>query len=122
MPNTLKRLFLIDAIGALISSFTLGLIFLKFQIYFGLPKNVLLVLAIIPIFFALFSFTCYFGNVKQLKKKIKIIAIANLSYCLLTISLCLFYFEKTTLLGFAYFLGETIIVTILSIYELKATR
>lgn len=122
IPNLLKRLFLIDAIGASISTIILGLVFLKFHAFFGLPKNIFLLLAIIPFWFSIFSFTCYFKKVKQLKVKLKGIAFANLSYCLLTISLGIFYYESITIFGITYFLVETIIVTILSVYELKTAR
>ena len=122
MQNKLKKIFLIDAIGALLSSIFLSLTFYKFYEDFGLPKEVFFILAVIPIFYCFNSFTNYFKNVSKLTSKLKIIAFANLAYCLLTISLCIYYSKSITLIGLTYFCLEIIIVVILSIYELQIAK
>ncbi len=43
-----KQLFLLDAFGALLSAFFLGFVLVKYQVYIGMPENVLYILALIP--------------------------------------------------------------------------
>lgn len=113
-----KKLFLIDAIGALVSSFMLGVVLVKLQHLVGLPTNTLYLLAGLPIMFFAFSITCYLTNANN--KFLKVIAVANILYCCLTAILLLFHFQKLETLGIVYFVVEIIIVVALSIIEIKA--
>ena len=117
-----KKVFLIDGIGAIISAFMLGFVFVKIQHYIGIPKNILYFLAIIPCFLALYSFGCYYFFPKKWNLYLKIIAVLNLLYCFLTTSLLIILIEKTTFLGVAYFIIEIVILVTLIIFELKIAR
>ncbi|MRI00457.1 hypothetical protein GH721_07900 [Kriegella sp. EG-1] len=117
-----KQLFLIDATGAVISAFFLGVVLVQLNNYVGLSRNTLYILAVIPCFFAVYSFSSYFFIKRNFRPFLGVIAIANLLYCCLTLILLFVHFEDLTVLGVSYFLIELIVVIIISIIELKASR
>ncbi|MEM7297675.1 MAG: hypothetical protein AAF391_05350, partial [Bacteroidota bacterium] len=55
-----KTIFLIDGVGACVSSFFLGYILVAFQSFIGMPVNVLYLLAGLALLFALYSLTKHF--------------------------------------------------------------
>ncbi len=114
-----RLFFLIDGIGALITSLLLFTVLTPFNEYFGMPKHLLYPLALIAIGFSLYSFTCYALKTKNWKLFLLIIAVANIIYCLLTIGLVLYNLSHMTILGIAYFMGECIIIGILVFVEIK---
>lgn len=116
-----KKLFLIDAIGALVSAFFLGVVLSGLQEKIGIPKHILYLLAILPVFFAIYSFSCYFFLREKQKFFLKGIAILNLMYCFLTIGLLFFHNRNLTWLGWTYFVVELIILFVLIRIELKAS-
>jgi len=84
-----------------------------------MPEQTLIYLALIPIAFAVYSFSCYFFMGKKWRTLLKIIAFANLGYCVLTFSMLFFHQSELTILGIAYFLIEIIIVAGLAFFEFK---
>lgn len=114
-----RKLFLIDGLGALLSAFLLGIVLIRFEAAFGMPRNILYFLSLIACALATYSLTCYFLAKKIRKPHIKIIGWANLSYCCLTIGLLFSFYEKITALGLFYFLGEVAIIITLAAIELR---
>lgn len=57
---------------------------------------------------------------RKWKSYLKLIAIANVGYCLVTIVVLFFYRHELTALGIAYFLVELLLIMILVFTELKA--
>lgn len=114
-----KQLFLLDGIGALVSAFSLGVILVQFESYFGMPQRELYFLAIAACFFAIYSFSCYFRLRKNWSPFLRFIAIVNLVYCAITFGLMINLYEKLTTLGLIYFLLELVIIIIIVIIELK---
>jgi len=86
-----------------------------------MPKNVLYLLACLPIFFTIYSFSCYFFLKRNWSLFLKGIAILNLLYCFLTIGLLFFYDHNLTFLGWMYFIVKLIILSILITIEFKAS-
>lgn len=117
-----KNIFLIDGIGAIISALFLGVILVHFQELIGMPKYLLYFLAVFPIFFAFYSFGCYFFLKKKLNSFLKGIAVLNLLYACLTISILLFYEHHLSFLGYTYFIIEVLILAILIRLEFKASQ
>ncbi len=115
----MKRLFLLDAIGAIISAFLLGVALVYFETYFGIPKETLYVLATLPIFLAIYDLIIYFFVDSNLSLLLKIIAVTNLLYCMFSLGLAMFHFESITLLGWTYIIIEVLIVVLLACYELR---
>ncbi len=114
-----RSLFLLDASGAFLTALLLLAVLTPFNEYFGFPTLVLKLLAIIAICFLLYSLTCYAVNPQNWRLSLRIIAVANMLYCLLTIGFVLYHLPQITGLGISYFTGECIIVGILVFVEVK---
>lgn len=117
-----RTFFLIDALGALLSTLMLGGVLTQFADFFGMPLSFLLPLSTIAGIFALYSTTCFLSRPKNWKLFLRIIATANLLYCLLTVGVVAMIFSQLTVPGRAYFIGEAVIVTTLAIAEYKRTQ
>ncbi len=118
LQNNPKRIFLLDGIGAIISILMLGIVLVNLEPYFGIPKNVLYILATLPIFFLIYDLYCYCRQIVN-KCSIRIIALTNLLYCFLSLVLTILHFSKITILGWLYIIIEIIIVVVVAIIELK---
>jgi len=116
MPS-IKRFFLIDCLGALVSTFLLGFVLVRFQSFFGMPVDTLYVLAGMAACFAVYSGLGYLITGMQRPVFLRIIAVTNLLYCLLTLTLVYVHREVITGWGIAYFVGEVIIVVFLATRE-----
>ena len=114
-PN---NLFLIDGFGALTSAFLLGIILPNFVTFFGMPRSALYVLTIFPVVFMLYDILCYFWANKKWQPFLRMIAIANLGYCLLSVGYLWIHYQDLTIWGWLYFGGELIIVIGLAMIEL----
>lgn len=113
-----KRIFLVDGVGALITATTLVAILGQFESTFGMPQRAIYFLAAIAVSFAIYSLACYFKLPSNWPPFLRTIAIANLSYCILTLVLISVFRNEITTLGIAYFAAEIIVVSTLAIYEL----
>ncbi len=116
----LKKLFLLDGFGAIVSAILLGVVLVKLEVYFGIPKSALYFLAALPCFFAIYDFYCYFKIERNLFKFLRAIAIVNLLYCCLSLGLAFCHREHLTRLGWLYIIVEIVIVVIIASIELKA--
>lgn len=114
-----KKLFLVDSVGALLSAVMLGLVLASFESIFGMPPKVLYILAAIAGVFFIHSMRCYLTETENWRPRMKIIGMANLAYCCLTLVLVICLFQKLTVLGLAYFVIEIILVTALAMFELS---
>ena len=117
-----RNCFLIDGVGALVTASSLGLLLAPFESLFGMPSRIVYVLAIIAAAFAMYSLVCYLIQPSNWPVFLRVIAVANLSYSVLTILLLFVYRLEVTALGIAYFIGEIIVVSALAIYELITAR
>ncbi|MEP0985654.1 hypothetical protein [Ekhidna sp.] len=107
---TSRNIFLFDGIGALASAILLGHVLVRFQSYIGMPTRILIILAILALVFALYSFTIHALKPKKWTSFLRIIAITNLAYCLLTLILTMIYFDSLSCLGISYFIIEIIVI------------
>lgn len=114
-----KQLFLLDGLGALLSTFLLGFVLVKLEYLFGMPQKELYFLASIPFFFAIYDFICYWKIQENWRPYLKAIAIANLLYCCVSVAFVFHSYHQLTSLGFGYFILELIIVIIIGGIELK---
>lgn len=117
-----KTLFLLDGLGALLSAFLLGVVLVRLETVFGMPRQVLYPLSFIAFVFAVYSFLNYLRFPVNWRARLKAIAIANLLYCCLTVGLMIYFRQALTLLGWLYFVLEIVVVTILATFELKLAR
>ncbi|MCU0325747.1 MAG: hypothetical protein MUF45_10915 [Spirosomaceae bacterium] len=112
------KIFVLDASGAFVSVILLSNLYI-FNEYFGMPKNVLLIFIGIALVFFLYSAIIHFINPLRWRTYLKIIAILNICYCAFTLYHVFLCFENLTLYGKLYFLGEILVIILLSIYELR---
>ena len=116
---TAKKLFLLDALGALLTALNLAIVLPFFQEYIGMPIASLYSLAVIASLFFCYSILCY----KYLPSKWPIfliaIAVANLLYCPLTIWVLFNNWEGLKPLGQAYFAVEFTVIMVLAAFELS---
>lgn len=108
-----------DSLGALLSAFLLGVVLIRFESIFGVPRKVLYVLSITACVFAVYSFLSYILLKENWKPYLKMIAFANLLYCFLTIGLILYFHKVITNFGLIYFFAEVSVVVALVSIELK---
>lgn len=114
-----KKIFLIDGVGAFLSAFFLGIILVKFEVQFGMPKTILFFLSSVACLFMLYSFCCYLLVVNNWRTLLKLIIAANTIYCCFTIGLLFYFYKSLTILGFIYFLLELILLISLILIERK---
>ena len=117
-----KKLFLIDGLGAVISTFLLGVVLGNFESIIGIPPSTLYLFAVLPIFFAVYDFYCYQKTDNSLKPFLRGIAILNLLYCCLSIGVAFYHYKTITSIGWIYILVEVSIIIILSIVELTIAK
>ena len=119
MTNNPKRLFLLDGVGAVLTSFILGAILATFEDRIGIPKATIYSLSFVAGIFAVYSFCRYFFVGDNWRSYLKGIAIANLIYCCVTIGILIFYFHRVTILGMVYFFLEVAVVISLVSFEFR---
>jgi hypothetical protein len=113
-----KRLFLIDSSGAFLTAFLLGIILTRLEEDFGMPRKIVKPLSVVACIYSIYSICCYFFAGRNWRPFLKVIAIANLLYCFITIASVILFYQALTILGVTYFLGEIIIIGCLVCIEL----
>ncbi len=118
-----KKIFLIDALGALFTCVLLIVIQTKLKFYFGMPVKTLTILSIIAFALFWYSTACFtlFQKINW-KQHLKRIARANLIYCGLTFVLLVYNYKIITPLDWIYFFGEIIIISFLVSIELRMVK
>ncbi len=119
---TPRKLFLFDGVGALVSAFLLGVVLVRLEYLIGIPTNTLYTLAAFPILFALFDLVCMRRKPTEQVRLLRVIAFANLSYCVLSLVLAFYHKDTVTSLGWTYVVVEVAIVSALAFIELKTSR
>lgn len=117
-----KKLFLIDGLGAILSAFFLGVVLVRLESVFGIPTTTLYILAIIPIFFAIYDLYFYTTSNKDTGPFLKTIALLNILYCFVSIGFAFYHLDRITILGWLYILVETTIIIALANIEYKAGK
>jgi len=105
-----KTIFLIDGIGALVTTILLFGVLRPFNQYFGMPRETLFILAIIAGLMAIYSFSCFVLLENNWRKWLRPIIVANSLYCILTIGFIIYFYPQLTILGLIYFGGEILVI------------
>jgi len=100
----------------------LGIVLVHFKDFFGIPPSALYFLAAIPCFFAVYDLFSYFRPEEHLPGLLKGIAIMNFVYCIPSIALAVYHRSEITKWGWAYVIGEILILVVLAGYELKMSN
>jgi hypothetical protein len=117
-----RKLFLIDGIGAVLSTFLLGVVLVRFEVFFGIPRSTLYTLATFPIILAVYDVYCYQKDTQKLSRLLKGIAMMNLLYCLISIGFALIHHQTISYWGCTYIIVEISILIFLAILELKVAN
>ncbi|MCA6379369.1 MAG: hypothetical protein IM574_00810 [Cytophagales bacterium] len=118
-PNAI---FLVDGLGAFATASILFPVQWQFQEYFGMPQEILSVLCMIAVAFAVYSFCCFLFLKKNWIVLLKVIMTANLLYCCLTIGLVIHYYSTLSIVGLTYFLAEIAVIVGLVYIEIQTLK
>ncbi len=122
LSNKPKNIFLLDSIGALLTTVILLVLLKTNNDFFGMPNNILACLTGMAACLCIYSTTCYFFVAKNHSPFIVAIGIANLMYCLLTIGWVISHYRQLTFIGITYFSLECIIIMLLACLELQVVN
>jgi len=117
-----KTVFLIDSSGAVLTSIFLIAVLKTFNEFFGMPQETLTLLSIVALVLAIYSFSCFAFLDQNMQNYLRAIIAANLTYCILTLGLVIYYHNKLTILGIAYFFGEILMICGLVYIELMTLK
>lgn len=120
--NNPRYIFLMDGLGAILSAVLLALVLPLYVDLLGMPIETLFILSILPVGYAIYSLLCYLMDPFQWKFYLRVIAIANFLYCLVTMVYLVLNLEQTTIFGELYFVLEMIVVASLATFELKISN
>lgn len=117
-----KKLFLVDGLGTLISSITLGVVLTSFQGYIGIPTIILWFLAVLAAVISTYSLSNFVFFERRNPSRMKLLWVSNVLYCLLTALLCLIYFSSVSKIGLTYFVAEIVLILCLVTFEKRAAK
>ncbi|MCA1763154.1 MAG: hypothetical protein ABR574_06610 [Cryomorphaceae bacterium] len=109
--------FLADSLGALLSAFLLGVVLVHFDGFFGMPKKVLYPLALVAVLCCLNTLLCFLLVQQRWRPFLKVISVANILYCFVTIGLVFRFYAELTWAGVTYFALEILVIVLLSALE-----
>jgi hypothetical protein len=114
-----KKVFLIDAIGALLTALSLFGFIAQFNTYIGMPKNILQILSAGAFCLFIYSISCNLLIKSNFKSFLLIIIILNLTYTVISTALIIDFYNQLTVLGFTYFILEIVIILFVVYLEYK---
>jgi hypothetical protein len=117
-----KHIFLIDALGALLTCIVLSLLLPHFSSEFGVDQSVFHLLAAIVACFFIYSGILHILQPKNWVLFLRIIAAANVMYCLATMLLIILLKSQITLPGVIYFIAEAMIILWLAFFEFEYAK
>ena len=122
LAQNAEILFVVDGLGAALSAVMLGVVIPQMETFFGLPSQMLCILAIVPIVFLLYDFFCYLYLRRKVGMGLRIIASLNLVYCLLSLYLATCQHASITIFGWGYLFLEIIIIVALASLEFIVSK
>jgi hypothetical protein len=117
-----KTVFLIDALGATLTTIFLIAGLKTFNEYFGMPQETLTILSILALVLAIYSFFCFAFIDNNAQKLLRPIIVANFTYCILTLGFVVYFYNKLTIFGLTYFVAEILVICGLVYIELKTLK
>lgn len=117
-----EKLFLLDGLGAALTTCSLFFVVRNYNDYFGMPANTLTYLSAAGLVYCAYSMSCYFLLKGNWTSYLRIIAIGNFLYCILTMTFLYVYYNNLTRIGLTYFLGEMLIIVVLAYLELRVAQ
>ncbi|MEL7160465.1 MAG: hypothetical protein AAFN92_06890, partial [Bacteroidota bacterium] len=103
--------------GAAVTALSLSLLLPALRPWFSLSEQLLYPLAAIAGLFCLYSFSRYFYFPNNWRPYLRAIAVANLTYCAVTLFILVTRWDLLTGWDLAYFAGEIVLVVALALWE-----
>jgi len=116
-----RNVFLVDGLGAVLSTSATAMILLRFHALFGMPTQTLRVLVVVAVGFAVYSLSCWMRRA-SLRPWLPIVMVANLAYCGLVAVALIGHGSVLTPLGLAYFIGEMMVILGVVLFEARVLR
>lgn len=117
----LKRLFILDGLGALVSALYTGIVLNTFRRELGLSENLLLILGGIALVLFLYDFSCYYFLKNNVRPFITFAIIANILY-FIGISVYIAVVKEIGPLGKLCLVAESIVLFLVIIFEIQVLR
>lgn len=105
-----RSIFLLDGVGAVVSVLLLGVVLPALQPWIGMPLRVLHLLALVPIFYGVYSLCCFWLVDHRSPRWLLAIMVANALYCVLTAVLVMVHVGEMTRLGVVYFVADALVI------------
>ncbi len=118
-PSTM---FLIDGIGALLTTLSLCLIMLNFGSQFGMSLYALSLLTIIATLFCSYSILCFLFLKESWYIYLTLIGLANSLYGVLSCSFMIYFFSTMPAWGILYFSVELLLILLLVYIEISIAK
>ncbi len=119
MAINARTIFVVDALGALLSVLLLGLVLPALEPWLGMPRSTLSALTLWAGGCLGYDLLCYgFADLRR-PRWLRGIMAANLTYCGVTASLIVIHLDGLTPWGIAYFVAEIPVIVALVIYEYR---
>ena len=113
-----KNIFLFDGVGALLSATLTGVLLPLYADLLGLSLGLLYILALFPLMYAVYSFSCYFFVKKKNPVFLKIIMSANLFYCFVS-AIVISSSSGLTFWGYGFLIAEIVVILVVVAIERK---
>lgn len=117
-----RILFLTDGLGALLSAVLLGLVLTRLVDLIGMPVKTLYFLAFLPCLFAVYDLICFLKIKEKWRTSLKVIALANTTYCVISVGFMVHHYSQLTRIGVTYFVLEIVIVAALAMIEFRTAE
>ena len=118
---TPHRLVQIDIFGAFVTCAMTGALLATNVIPTGMPVFLLICMAFAAGGFFLIGLFCHLASINP-SKTLQLLAILNASFCVVSGLLWVLHFERLTWFGRVYFPIEILIVSVLVVFEFRASR
>jgi hypothetical protein len=117
-----RRAFVVDGLGALVSTLALGGLLPLFADELGTTRSALYTLAAFPLLYAVFDLACVLLRPARWRAALRVVAVANTVYPLISVGVLASNGVELSMLGSVYFVQEIAIVWALAALELHVAR
>ncbi len=117
-----RKLFLLDSAGAFLDALLLGGLLASFPHFFGMPLEVLYVLATMALLYGVYSLGCAYFIPRLWRRWLLVVVVANVLHGLLTIGLVVYHFQRLTALGLVFFVLEVLTLGVVVFLEVKGLK
>lgn len=114
---TPRRLFALDAAGALLTAALLGLVLVRFSEAFGVAERTFHLLAGFATAICIHSFVVALVDPPEWAARLRAVAVVNLAYAGVVLVVVGIGIDTITPLGAAWFVGEALVVGGIGVFE-----